>query len=815
MNPANQNIRQSKKLRLFLAAFLIAVFIGPICTRAQSRETDASDAEVLKLEIQGLESLFQEIQKAVDDIPRDSFDLKDIAAKIGRDPVKLFEWVRDETRLVPYSGSLKGSAGVLMDRCGNSLDRALLLYEMLRRAGHKVQLVQGELTDVEAREIDKKGIFMPGEEIEPFSFPAIGDFRERIIPFAEKHNLDAEEFLAETQEALKEQERLQVDLSRRVEEQSSDLLDAVQEIRKEEPAAPVPWKKFKDHWWVQYQKAGEWVDMDPTGREAVPGRTIGLQKKIIRSSRLSSSMVHSLAIRIIAERLESGRLIETKVLEHTLRLPDAVSQPVRLYQIPLDWPDLRKIMSGDFPQESFKEAVLSQKEWMPVLVIGRKEIKRSSILDSGDINKTPGKKPAKKSGGGMTGGFGNPFGGTSVSPEKKDSILTAEWIEYELRSPGQPPKKIRREIFDLIGPAARKSEHISTSKLNEKEKMRRNLLLLSEIEILPVVSRLTSEFIQNQIAEHILSQKQTLRAFVQKFEGLEPEQILTRMEQLSSRRWDLYNLALTRSRLSRNAGKTFLTKPQIFSAVSWMEENKKKELQVHHGIDIVANDMAVFPAEGIDSFAIRLEQGVLDTNAEVKAMGEEGWIENTAVLYEKAKEQGIRWVLLDSAEDADWQKVTLPPDVLTRIKNDVTEGYAVFVPEKPVQLAEEPRTGWWRVDPRTGRTIGMGESGLGQAITSYAERANVVLQVKSIIGIYSDLSRCLGIALTSPLRGKRPQEEKEFIECVWNTACKSVFRIAGKLVSVDVDWTNIIIKQTLNEATSSLCKGTYNKVFKE
>ena len=42
------------------------------------------------------------------------------------------------------------------------------------------------------------------------------------------------------------------------------------------------------------------------------------------------------------------------------------------------------------------------------------------------------------------------------SPEKKPAgVLTAEWIEYEIHVPGRPALKIRRDVFDLIGPAQR------------------------------------------------------------------------------------------------------------------------------------------------------------------------------------------------------------------------------------------------------------------------------------------------------------------------------------------------------------------------
>ena len=56
------------------------------------------------------------------------------------DPQKMLDWVRDNTRLVPYEGSLRGALGVLMDRNGNSLDRSILLARLL-----ELPRVRGEL----------------------------------------------------------------------------------------------------------------------------------------------------------------------------------------------------------------------------------------------------------------------------------------------------------------------------------------------------------------------------------------------------------------------------------------------------------------------------------------------------------------------------------------------------------------------------------------------------------------------------------------------------------------------------------------------
>src|SRR6185312_14039863 len=54
-------------------------------------------------------------------------------------------WVRDRTMWLPYQGELRGPVGVLLDRGGSSLDRALLLAELLRLSGQTVRLAHAML----------------------------------------------------------------------------------------------------------------------------------------------------------------------------------------------------------------------------------------------------------------------------------------------------------------------------------------------------------------------------------------------------------------------------------------------------------------------------------------------------------------------------------------------------------------------------------------------------------------------------------------------------------------------------------------------
>src|SRR5688572_29883864 len=92
-----------------------------------------------------LTSAYERLERAVRGMPRDGFEPCVLIESVGRDPDALCAWVRENTDQLPYRGMLRGPVGVLMDRGGSSLDRALLLADLLRQAGHAVRLARATL----------------------------------------------------------------------------------------------------------------------------------------------------------------------------------------------------------------------------------------------------------------------------------------------------------------------------------------------------------------------------------------------------------------------------------------------------------------------------------------------------------------------------------------------------------------------------------------------------------------------------------------------------------------------------------------------
>src|SRR5579871_2716167 len=114
-----------------LCSLLLVVGLGAFIyalrsSRSRSPLFPASGARLAEID-----SSFSAIADGERDAPRYSWDPEFVVSKLGRDPQILFRWVRRNTFWIPYHGSLRGPTGVLLDRHGNSLDRALLLATLL------------------------------------------------------------------------------------------------------------------------------------------------------------------------------------------------------------------------------------------------------------------------------------------------------------------------------------------------------------------------------------------------------------------------------------------------------------------------------------------------------------------------------------------------------------------------------------------------------------------------------------------------------------------------------------------------------------
>ena len=250
---------------------------------------------------QQLEQLFPALEAAAKEIPRDTFDMAAVVQKVGRDPVKLFEWVRDETYLVPYRGLLRGHTGVLMDRLGNSLDRAVLLYTMLGSIGQTVRLATAELTNDQAGSLLEKVRPVPAAGVPALASPSSDPTEAVLRAYAQEHHVDQATLRQAIDKVSVEQQRVREAVQNRVTQQTDMIAKAIGiPPRNEAEESVTRIQGVKEHWWVEWQNGSTWTAFDPSLPDAAPGQTVST------ATRTLSPSISAISARSVSTRSRCG-----------------------------------------------------------------------------------------------------------------------------------------------------------------------------------------------------------------------------------------------------------------------------------------------------------------------------------------------------------------------------------------------------------------------------------------------------------------------------------------------------------------------------
>lgn len=326
-------------------------------------------------------------------VPR-AFDLSHVeavhfAAGLGRNPSRIFEFVRDQIAFEPYVGCLRGPRGTLMAMAGNSVDRAALLADLLQRSGFRVRFMHGTLPDALAAQL----VASIWEEHRPGLAPDPSGASE-FNPVKEKLIADIKRDAALIQASLT----------------SANLSTTAGSFVAKESLQ----EETQDHYWVEWWKDGAWTTMDPSFADAVPGQAYAKGEAV--GDVLPEALFHRVEIRVRVEEYAAGRATHRDVLRYAAKAPDLSGADLVLAH--------QATVAGRQGPSEVK----------PFLVVGQKQIPGSVFsVKPADANAT----------GGVLDAFG---GGPEESP-----LATAESVELEFVAPGGRRDLIVREIFDRIG----------------------------------------------------------------------------------------------------------------------------------------------------------------------------------------------------------------------------------------------------------------------------------------------------------------------------------------------------------------------------
>ena len=638
------------------------------------------------------------------EMPRDTWDPDYVVRMVGRDPQRLFRWVRNNTYWIPYHGVLRGPVGVLMDRQGNSLDRAILLATLLEKAGYTVRLAHAELPPDVAKNLLPKLVATRELALhqKPESQTSKPPNLQRISAQYGFEGDSIGELLSRTQQEVAE---FTAEVRARTNDESERLLRVISR-----PTAAAEWVQrydsalaaLTDHWWVQQLKDGTWIDRDLLQESNKGGAAFSAPQTTTAIADLAADLHHQIVVRVICEQDAHGKLTKHTALEHGLRLADLIEQPVVLKFWPADW--VSNAGQAQLPPSDFRRAVLTQEKWVAALAVDRKLVAGGLVLANGDDPKAPRK-------GGAMGGFADAFSNTMNGRQHdEDRQLSAVWIEYEIRVPGEKPRTLQRNVFDLIGPARRSSGN-SAVEMDDSKHLARGLAMLMRTEMLPVSCRFSPEFLMHLASQSLTGNRKVIKSALRgDFEPGTPsgDALLEHMAPVVSR---LYSLAEARIEWANDPGSMFVSEPQLLTTHSYAVP-KNDHIAFRDATDIVANNFGVSLGV-LDGFAARLTQGVLDTNVESQVRPETSSFGNTAEAYAKSGS----WARVVDAEQV--KALNLPSDSRQRISEDLLSGNDIVAPQSAIPMPVEDFSGWWRIDRNSGSTLGMGANGWGSELTEH------------------------------------------------------------------------------------------------
>lgn len=599
-------------------------------------------------------------------VPR-TFDLAHVdpthfATALEKDPVRIFEFVRDYIAFEAYAGALRGPRGTLMAMAGNSIDRALLLGSLLEHAGHRIRYARGTLPEGDARDLVTSMWGKP-----PVQPPQAGDDPPPALKTA------SETLLATVS---REYKMIRDQLKNRSFAGAGEPAPTVNQLT----------EQAREHYWVQWMKDGGWTDLDPSFADAAPGQTYAQRADTVDV--LPETLYHRIAIRLRIEENDNGTVSNRQILTFEAKAADLSGVDVIFGHQPENWQGPPKSLA-----DALASAIADTGRVKPVLLMGQQVV-------MGDVFQSKIK----------TGGLGGiPFLLGGAGP-----VATAEYLDIDFASPGGHRETVTREIFDIVGQARRREGRNLTA---EEARVRATEAKAVDVtqgifSLLFTTGRLEWDHFSDVIEDAPSDEGENvdidavLRAINVTF--VAASDALLRQVGRSDRaivRFYPDSPRVIISELSGLAGKP----PRV--ALDLRRDHVRAVAIGLNAEDVVAAHIFRGVVEGT------LERVLLEY---AMADAPEGLLKpviSTSGLLEQAQAERVPLLLLPDQDARLDDK--LPEDSRARLREEASRGNLTLVPQRAILVAGAARLAWWRIHPQSGETTAVTDEGLHQVVVEY------------------------------------------------------------------------------------------------
>ena len=741
-----------KSLLLSTLFFFTSSFVTPFLQLTWAQEQNQSSnrqsyEEVIKRLDRGFKAL-EEIENGLDKSP---FDVVEKTRALGRDAERIFAFVRDEIRYEPYYGVLRGATGTLMTGAGNSADKSVLLAKMLGVAGYKIRFVSGRLDQKTIKKLVSKffndNIRLAGEVED-------SDLENTMKTVYEDLGINKAQVEKKLEEQYNDLEDLQERFWNRVDADHKLISSLLKErgVRLGTGVSPEELgREAAEHYWIRYKdSSGKWLDLDPSVPGSGIGKAPGKAQKTL--DKLPDELFHRLTVVSTLKTGPSEGGSDIKVADHTLieksfRTSDTYSTAIRYMNVPAP-----KSAMGKDARTSLLTMFNAVKEFTATFSVGDKVIPGKSFDLEGNVYEKTGDEDyrveaANKLRKTMGGGFGaltealDGGGDAEKKPAPKKGRVLGQWLTYSLTSPmgaGKPPvtKEFQRFLlrYDKVVGWSPTGEKTAPAGVRKKTDLTTGLMQTQQLIVL--TGRVSPAFLDwNQLKDSIESRplmEMLLReAFDRKdgpkgndtpLTGQRPMQLLTFALNTDTS----FNQALE----GRFPGlRAYRARPSLVLWKEHFEIPNPDDIKLVRGFDIADNPVRVASRSADDKsvISVSIMRGIIDTAMEhflvSHSEGSEA-IQKTvsaSSILNSAVKSGIKLNVLDKRFGGlgGLAKLKLSAAVKCQIATDIKDGYVVIAPGSAVGADEQKEYAWWRIDPATGKTLGMMPGPAGQGFVEY------------------------------------------------------------------------------------------------
>lgn len=679
----------------------------PILQQCLGAPGVAPGQSVRALELQVIE-IDRAVRAAYNELPFEELRVEDAQSALGSDPLDLFAFVRDETRWLPYAGALRGAQGVMLDRMGSSLDRALLLAALIERAGHDARLVRSALPDAGFSALQGAWSSAPlASRVEPGEDDV--DVQQAIAQVAERQGLDADDL-----EALHREQQMTIDQTlQRLAAQAlrqQTALESVLEQQAGQGSEPLSLAEVTDHWWVEWRSGDGWITLDPSLPTYTAGDRLvtGDEVEHYYPESLPDEAYHRLRVQVVAEQWAGDRLQEHVALDHYIKATELLGQQLHLEMYPVDLPSQRALLNDEQALHALPDQVLGERQWIPYLRVGEGLVRQRMINVDGTVEE-PGQVPTARAFGEATSILGS-IGVGGRADEPMDPELTAVFLRFTVEEPGRITEVFERPVMDVLGSAARETGG-EGFQFNDEVRDQRAAALLSTIQLLGQTTWLPPEQQTAWRYEALMDNRRASLGTAYAATHADFSFMGDTLEARSMRRTELDQLAGLRLTYSPHLEQIALTRLNLLGYVT-LVDYQNGILRTREGFDILDNRVDVPSGNNVRS--VRLAQGVLDTLLEAELLsGELTQRSNAAIAFAHDLDQQREWIMIEepgALGQLDWQP---DADLRVHFAQLLGEGRTLVM---PAAVSGEADPVWWQLDPVNGDVLGYGPDRRGQAV---------------------------------------------------------------------------------------------------